>query len=357
MTFYQELQLDQAGSKRYVASFDKPKDKFVHILILIFKAFLNIAFSMAVIIVSGIIFGFENCIAGLVLLLGISVFRFTDLDIRANHSVGAIYLIFAIYAICPKLAHLVPVGCDLLIHVFSILLLVILGCHNVMWCNHSTMILSYLLLYGSDVSGISYLKRVICLIIGATLTALVLYRNRRKTRFENGFKTLFTDFRLSDERTRWQIKIALCVSGALFIATVLGVPKPAWAGIAAMSVTVPQGIVQQRVESRIRANVMGCIFLSVACTIIPVGLWSYLGLIGGFGAAFSGKYEGQTTWNSFSALSAATSALGAKSALIFRILNNIFGALFAFLFGKIIDQVLLSINCLIEKRRLNKSSQ
>ncbi|MDE6505047.1 MAG: FUSC family protein [Clostridia bacterium] len=355
MTFYQELQLDQAGSKRYVASFKKPKDKFVHILIFIFKVLLNLIFSTAVIILSGIVFGFENCIAGLVLLLGISVFRFTDLDIHATHSVGAIYIIFAILAICPKIAHLVPTGCDLLIHIASILFIVILSCHNVRWCNHCTLILSYLLLYGSDVSGISYLNRVICLALGATLTAMVLYRNRRKTKFANGFKVLFTDFSLSNERTRWQIKIALCVSFSLFIAALAGTPKPAWAGIAAMSVTIPQGNIQPRVESRIRANVIGCMLLFFACTVVPAELWSYIGVIGGFGAAFSGKYEGQTAWNSFSALAAAATRIGARQALMFRILNNIFGAIFAFAFGKIIDKALLALNELINKAKHRKT--
>ena len=30
MTFYQELQLNQAGSKAYISSFESPKDKWKH---------------------------------------------------------------------------------------------------------------------------------------------------------------------------------------------------------------------------------------------------------------------------------------------------------------------------------------
>ncbi|MDE7083594.1 MAG: FUSC family protein [Clostridia bacterium] len=354
MTFYQELQLNQAGSKSYVAGFKKPKDKFVHILIFIFKVLLNLAFSSAVIIVSGMIFGMENFIAGLVLLLGISVFRFTDLDIRASHSVGGIFLIFGIFAFFPKLAHLVPLGCDFLINFIAILFIVIIGCHNVKWSNHSILILSYLLLYGSDVSGFSYVKRILCLLLGATLTALVLYRNRRKTEFKYGFKNLFTDFKLSDERSRWQIKIAFCVAGAVTIASLIGAAKPAWAGIAAMSVTIPQGAMHPRVESRIRANVIGCLIMTVASIALPATLFRYFGLVGGFCAGFCGKYEGQTAWNSFSAVSAAASTLGVRTALAFRVLNNVFGALFALLFGKIIEQLLLSLNDLIVKHKQKK---
>ena len=47
MTFYQELQLNQAGSKSYIASFKDPKEKWRHIGIYLFKIFLNIAFCTA----------------------------------------------------------------------------------------------------------------------------------------------------------------------------------------------------------------------------------------------------------------------------------------------------------------------
>ena len=63
MTFYKELQLNQAGSKNYVATFKKPKEKLLHILIFIFKVLLNLAFCSAVIIGLGMIFGAEYSIA------------------------------------------------------------------------------------------------------------------------------------------------------------------------------------------------------------------------------------------------------------------------------------------------------
>lgn len=37
MNFYQELQLNQAGSKSYIASFKNPKDKCKHIAVYLFK--------------------------------------------------------------------------------------------------------------------------------------------------------------------------------------------------------------------------------------------------------------------------------------------------------------------------------
>ena len=37
MNFYQELQLNQAGSKSYIASFKNPKDKCKHIAVYLFN--------------------------------------------------------------------------------------------------------------------------------------------------------------------------------------------------------------------------------------------------------------------------------------------------------------------------------
>ena len=45
MTFYQELQLNQAGSKAVIRNSQEKKDKFKHILIYLFKIFITVAFS------------------------------------------------------------------------------------------------------------------------------------------------------------------------------------------------------------------------------------------------------------------------------------------------------------------------
>lgn len=85
MTFYQELQLNQAGSKSYISSFQTSKDKLKHTGIFLFKVVLNIAFCTAFIALFCTFFGAENSVAGLAVLLSIMVFRSADLGIRASH--------------------------------------------------------------------------------------------------------------------------------------------------------------------------------------------------------------------------------------------------------------------------------
>ena len=50
MTFYQELQLNQAGSKAVIRSCTDKKEKRRHIAIYLFKIFITMVFCMAVVI-------------------------------------------------------------------------------------------------------------------------------------------------------------------------------------------------------------------------------------------------------------------------------------------------------------------
>ena len=57
--------------------------------------------------------------------------------------------------------------------------------------------------------------------------------------YKRSFRHLFQEFDLSSARTRWQIRLTLGVSSAMLIASLLGIPRVMWIGIAAMSVLLP----------------------------------------------------------------------------------------------------------------------
>ena len=78
MTFYQELQLDQAGSKKLIQNTEGLKNKLRHTTVYLFKIFLTIVFCVAFVSAYSGIFGSENSIVGVVVLLCLMVFRFAD---------------------------------------------------------------------------------------------------------------------------------------------------------------------------------------------------------------------------------------------------------------------------------------
>lgn len=358
MTFYQELQLNQAGSKEYISSFKDPKEKLKHIGIYLLKIIITIAFCTAFITLFSLIFGSSNSLAGLAVLLSIMAFRYSDFGIRSSHAIFCVFAVFGILAIGPKLANSAPIGLAFCINVICIMLLMLLGSHNVVMFNHSTFVLSYLLLQGYDVSGKAYKMRLIGLFVGAAITSVILYHNHRKITYKRSLKTLFQEFNLSSTRTRWQLRLTFSVSSVMLIAAILGVPKAYWMGIAAMSVTFPfRNDLVKRVKYRGLGSIAGSIMFLVVYLLLPESCRSYMGIIGGIGMGLSVHYGWQTAFNSFSALSIAVPLLGLKYAILFRIFNNIFASAYTWLFDRVFEPFLSFISSQFEKTFLLQKSK
>lgn len=331
MTFYQELQLNQSGSKAMVRNAEGKKDKMKHLLIYLFKVLLTVAFCVVFVTLYSTFFGSDNSIVGVVVLLAVMVFSKADLGIHTPHASWTMLAIFGILAFGPRLTNLANPLTAFLINLICIFLLMFLGCHNVIMSNHSTFVLGYLLLQGYDVSGEAYLLRLIGLGIGAVLTTLILYRNHYKRTYKRTFRHLFDEFDLNSTRTSWQLKLTLSVSIALLLAQLCHLPRAMWVGIAAMSVLVPfQKDQLHRIKYRTPGNIVGCILFLILYIVLPESCYGYIGMIGGIGVGFSASYGWQSVFNSFGALSIAVGAFGLPGAIFLRIFNNALGSLISY---------------------------
>ena len=81
MTVYQELQLNQAGSKKLIRSCTDKKEKRKHIAVYCLKIALTVAFCVVFVSIFTGIFGKENGVAGVGVLLALLAFRQVDLRI------------------------------------------------------------------------------------------------------------------------------------------------------------------------------------------------------------------------------------------------------------------------------------
>lgn len=336
MTFYQELQLNQAGSKQLIKSTEDKREKARHIAIYLFKVLISVAFCIAFVTGFSIVFGSENSIAGVVFLLCILAFRFSDLGIKAQDAMKIFPMVFAILAFAPRLAnHIGDIG-GFFINMASILTLLVFACHNIIFFNHSTLVLSYLLLYGYDVTGRTYLYRLLGLALAAGITMIVYYRNHCRKIYKRDIKILLREFDIESSRTRWQIRMAFGVAAVILLTGLLNFPRPMWAGIAFMSVTLPfKKDIAKRVNGRIPGNIIGCGIFFVIYTFLPESMRSLIGVISGIGVGLSATYQWQTIFNSLGALSIAASVFGLPTAIIFRIVNNLIGALSGLILDKL----------------------
>ena len=349
MTFYQELQLSSAGSKNLIRSTTDKKEKRRHILIYNFKVYLVVAFCVAFVTLFSKTLGNDNSIVGVVVLLAVLVLRQADFGIKTSHGLLSIAGIFGILMVGPRLTNMVNPVAAFGINIVCILLLMILGCHNVIMSNHSTYVLSYLLLQGYDVSGHAYVIRIIGLLVGMGICMAVFYKDQRNRKYRRTFTDLFREFDLHSTRSRWYVRLTLVVSTALLIMSLLKLPRAMWAGIACMSVCVPfSQDIKERAKRRAPFNVVGSLMFLVLYTILPEWMYPYIGIIGGVGVGYSAGYAWQTVFNTFGALSIATNLFGLGAAVALRIGMNVFGAVYTVLF----DRIVCGIDAVCNRRRV-----
>ena len=317
MTVYQELQLSSAGSKNLIRRSENKEEKKRHIFIYNAKVYLVVAFCFAVVTAFSLLFGSANSIAGVVVLLALLVLRQADFGIRTSHGLICIGLIFGVLIAGPRLSNMLPPGYAFFVNCIFIMILMVLGCHNVIMSNHSTFVLSYLLLQGYDVSGADYEKRIVGLLLGMVICMAVFYKNQRLRPYRRSFLDLFREFHFRSARNWWYIRMTLTVSTALLIMNLLGISRAMWAGIACMSVCLPfSGDMQPRAKIR--------------------GLYNVLG---GIGVGYSAGYAWQTVFNTFGALYIASGAFGLVGAIVLRIGTNVGAAVYTMLLDQILNRL------------------
>ena len=340
MTFYQELQLSSTGSKQLIKNTTDPKEKRRHILIYNFKVYLVMAFCVAVVSLYSKLIGSDNSVVGVTVLLAVLVLRQADFGIRTTHGLLSIAGIYAILMTAPRIANMLSPLPAFAVNVTAILLLMILGCHNVIMYNHSTFVLGYLLLLGYDVTGAAYIKRVEGLAVGMVLCMFIFYKNQKNRLYRRTFLDLFREFNLNSARGRWYLKLTLIVSSAMFFMNLLGLPRAMWAGIACMSVCLPftEDCIA-RSGKRWQFNIVGCAIFIILYLVLPKSMYPYIGMIGGIGVGYSAGYAWQTVFNTFGALSIAAGLFGMPAAVALRIGANLFGAVYTVVCNKVIDRL------------------
>ena len=329
MTVYQELQLNQAGSKMMVQQAAGGRAKARHFLLYLLKILLTMVFCVVFVSLYSAVFGGENSIVGVVVLLCLMVFRQADLGMKASQGLLALALVFLVLAVGPKAAHLTGVIGELLIHLVCLLAILVLGCHNVGMGNHLTLVLGYLLLYGYDVDPAAYPGRLAALALGCLLTMGVYAHNHWHDPYLQTVGQVLRSWDLTDHRSQWQLKAAAGVSTALVLAHGLGIPRPMWVGIAVMSVLLPsRHAIAGRVRGRIWGNLVGGLAFFLLYHLLPSALHPYIGILGGIGVGFSATYGWQAVFNSFGAMAIMVGTLGLPGVILFRVCNNAAGALY-----------------------------
>lgn len=341
MSFYEVMQLGACNIKPLIKVTKDDKLRKKYITAFIVKNFLCLLFCMIIVIFFSNVFGVDNSIVGVVTVIAIMTFRFANLDFKTGQSAITILGIFTIFIVSPYVATIVHPVVGSIINFISMMVIVVLSCHNVDLSNQSTLILSYLLLYGYEVNDVKgYVGRVFALILGGIIVAGIFYYKHRKVNFDNNFSDIIKDIDFSTPRTKWQFKLVLGITIAILIGEILNLPRVIWIGFACMSVLQPdKEKVEYRVKKRYPFVIIGCLIFAVIYLVLPQNYRGYAGILGGLMVGFSGTYTWQTSFNCFGALAVAVPVFGLSWAIVIRIVNNIIGVIYSKVYNKTFDKI------------------
>ena len=341
MNVFEFLQFDPAGFRQTLKELDTRRDKLKLILSLAGQIALASALCISFVMLFSALFGPANSVVAVTILLCVQLFRGSGLGIRPTHGVWAVLLLFAVLAAGPEVAALLPPGWSFAANAGFIFLLVLIGCYNASMSNQVILVLSYLLLMGLGVSGHDLAMRFAALGVGAAITAGAYWWCRSAADDdEASLADVFRSFSLANERSRWQVRLALGVASSILFSELIGWDRPVWAGISTMSVMMPVREASLKcVRQRFVWNIASCaIFLGVNAAV-PLNTNNLMGLFTdvGFGLTASLLWESMVNV----ALTAFTvPAYDLPFAVLVRLAHNLMGATWGWASGSALDRLL-----------------
>ena len=307
---------------------------------LVLKALVTLVFCAAFVIAFVLLLGQENAIVGVVVLLSVLTFQKVHFGYQQSHAAVAMLVIFTIYAFVPALVNHVDPVLGAVLVAASLALILLLGCDQVAFQNHIVLVLSFLLLYGYPVSPEGFWQRVVGLLLGGVWAASILYRKNRHHRIERRLSDVVREAVHWSPENEWRLKLTVAVPLAMLCGQLLGLDRPMWIGIAAMSVLSPHAHLRPRkMVERFAGTVAGTVLFFAIIPLVPVPA-PVIGMTGGFLVGLTTSYRYQTVFNTLGALSVALALYGPVGSATARIADTALGILASLVVVFVLDRLI-----------------
>ncbi|MDD8048129.1 MAG: FUSC family protein [Thomasclavelia sp.] len=289
-------------------------------------------------------FGKENSIVGVIILMGLLILLGEDLGYKSNQAAGCIFFLFVVLAFMPKLSLINPY-LGLVINLVSLTLIMILSAHDLSSSGYLPFAMGYIMIQGYDVTGVLFTKRWVSLLIGGALIAVVYLLSHKNNKNDMSIIDLVKANNITSTRTQWYIRLVLTISLVMFVGDLANFPKAMWISLTVLSLSTPLvDEYKKRAVFRIPATIIGSVLVfSLFELYVPNQYQVMLILVAGFLSMFITSYFVKTIYNSFSALITAALLFPAKEAVGIRIVANLIGVVVSVisvvLFSKIFDGI------------------
>ncbi len=338
LRFYDALQLDPAVLKPKIQAAKTMKERWQLWGILALRSLLIVLFAILFIGTLSNVFGAENsamAVALFCILLGI---RFVDFGYCIGDSMVTLALSFLLLLTAPVAASLLHPLFAVLLHFAAFFALSLMTCEKPEMGNGGLYSFAYIFLTGNPVTGEMFEKRCWMTLFGYLLCGTILFCKHREKNRGVRFRQVLKTFRLSREKCRWQLRMALGVSLALSLGCLFHLERFMWMGFACGSLLSSYPYtsdVKERSWYRMLGVVTGSGLFFVIYLLLPPKLHPLMGPLGGLCLGFCTDYRYKSAINCFGALMLAAGLYGIHGAVLLRVFNNLLGVLLGFVFVRL----------------------
>ncbi len=338
--YYNMLKMNPDKILDLLKASDSVKDKIFYGFVFVSRAVIIVAFCVLFVSVLTAFFGSDNSALAVVLVVMVLTLRFVHFRYCIGDTLINLAIMMLVFTFAPALSLIAPSFAIPFIHIIAMFILLVVGCQHPEMGLGGLFGFSYCYLVGNAVIGEALLRRAEMALVGyIILAAIMIYEHRKKDR-DVRFHHLFLTFSFKNVISLWQVRMALGVGIILSVGQLLDMPRFMWLGFACSTMLAKWPLsnnTHERFIERIVGIVVGSCFFMVMCTIFPNISMEMIGLLFGVVLGFFSRYTWKTIVICFMALSTAAGLYGVIGASIMRIVNNVFGAVFAMLFARFFD--------------------
>lgn len=290
--------------------------------------------------------GFSYCFGQLNGYVGLASFcmllsiRFVNYGYRVTDSLGALAIVLLLMGGLSVWLPLLPIMWRLVLNVLALLIILRLTTMNPLLGNGGVYAFSYIIVTSMSVHGADVVPRGWALLLSFVICGVVLWRQHRNDNRQVRVWTVLQFTGWHDAVFRWQFRLAMGISIALFVGQSLHHGRAMWLGFAGMSALLPQqGPLARRAVKRLLGVVLGSVAFAGCVVLLPSQLIFILAPLTGFLLGLTPSYFWASVFNCFGALTIAQGLFGTVPATELRIFNNAVGLITALLIDGLLELV------------------
>lgn len=299
--------------------------------------FLKVIIIISFVILFSKIFGSINTLTGISILVALMTFWCIDIGINKKQAPFIIVLLFLLTGISNRLAMFNPI-LGLIINFATTFLITYIPSNKPEYKAYMAFILCFIFNESNPATGHDFFTRMISLLIGSLLVAVVYFFRHRKSDLKyDSVQGHLKNIDITSDRFIVSIKMAIGVSIAMLIGTLLGLKRTMWIAISVMSLTqIDFEQTKIRFKNRIISTILGSIVFVVLFQLLVPDEYDFIAsLVLTYIYAFLTDYKYQVILITVNSLSSALALFDASTAIELRIVLIISGCILGYLINKI----------------------